>query len=319
MDQESNMVETLQTPPVSPGPNQVTARPAHAAALRSYAIFVAILSLLFSRSLVALAGYALHSTLDSYILLVPVIAVYLMRPRLRTTPVSPERSIAGTTLFLVAACSALALLWSHGIFGWPGGENDQLTAAAFAYVSLVVAGGFFFVGSRWMSAMAFPIAFLYFLVPLPEAAVTFLENASQAASAEAADLFFSVSAMPVLRDGYIFQMPGITIRVAQECSGIHSSLVLFIASLLCAQLFLKSPWRRALLILFIFPLGIVRNGFRIFVIGWLCTHVGPHMIHHPIHHRGGPVFFVLSLIPLFFILRWLWRGEMEHPRPAPTA
>jgi hypothetical protein len=33
------------------------------------------------------------------------------------------------------------------------------------------------------------------------------------------------------------------------------------------------------------------------------------MIDSPIHHRGGPVFFVLSLIPLFLLLWWLRRGE----------
>ena len=28
-----------------------------------------------------------------------------------------------------------------------------------------------------------------------------------------------------------------------------------------------------------------------------------------IHHRGGPIFFALSLIPLFGFLWWLRRGE----------
>lgn len=43
-------------------------------------------------------------------------------------------------------------------------------------------------------------------------------------------------------------------------------------------------------------------------IGWLCIEYGPEMVHSPIHHRGGPVFFGLSLVPLFMLLfifrRW---------------
>jgi hypothetical protein len=33
------------------------------------------------------------------------------------------------------------------------------------------------------------------------------------------------------------------------------------------------------------------------------------MIDSPIHHRGGPIFFALSLVPLFLVAWWLWRGE----------
>jgi hypothetical protein len=33
------------------------------------------------------------------------------------------------------------------------------------------------------------------------------------------------------------------------------------------------------------------------------------MINSPIHHHGGPIFFALSLIPLFFLLSLLKRGE----------
>ena len=89
--------------------------------------------------------------------------------------------------------------------------------------------------------------------------------------------------------------------MARECSGIRSTVVLFITSLLASHLFLKSPWRRFVLVAFVIPLAIVRNGFRILVIGLLCVHIGPHMIDSFIHHRGGPIFFVLSLIPLFVV------------------
>jgi hypothetical protein len=34
------------------------------------------------------------------------------------------------------------------------------------------------------------------------------------------------------------------------------------------------------------------------------------MINSPIHRRGGPVFFVASLIPLFVMLWWLRRREL---------
>jgi exosortase C (VPDSG-CTERM-specific) len=150
-------------------------------------------------------------------------------------------------------------------------------------------------------------------VPMPDPVADYLENASKFASAEVANALFSLSGTPVLRDGMMFQLPGITLEVAQECSGIRSSFVLFITSLLATHLFLKTPWRRAVLVAAVIPLGLLRNGFRILTIALLCVHIGPEMIHSPIHRRGGPIFFVASLVPLFFLLWWLRRGEQ---RPA---
>ena len=60
---------------------------------------------------------------------------------------------------------------------------------------------------------------------------------------------------------------------------------------------------------FVIPLGIVRDAFRILVIGLLCVHIGPYMVDSVIHRRGGPFFFVLSLVPLFLFLQWLRRRD----------
>ena len=164
-----------------------------------------------------------------------------------------------------------------------------------------------------MKAAAFPFGFLLFMTPLPAPVVEWLENASQLASADCASFFLHLTGIPVLRDGTIFQLPGIVIEVAQECSGIRSSWVLFIASVLASYLFLRRTPHRLILVLAAIPLGVLRNGFRITVIGLLCVYFGPQMIHHPIHRRGGPIFFVLSLIPLITIL-WLLRRNEDRSR-----
>jgi exosortase C (VPDSG-CTERM-specific) len=191
--------------------------------------------------------------------------------------------------------------------------NDRLTLLTISFLFCVAAGLFFFLGRTWMRAAAFPLVYLIFMVPMPNAMADTLEQASATASAEVANLLFTVSGMPFLRTGQIFELPNITLEVAQECSGIHSSLVLFITSIVAANVFLRTTWRRLALVAIVIPLGILRNGFRILVIGFLCVHIGPQMIHSLIHRRGGPLFFVLSLIPLLVIL-WLLRKGDERTR-----
>lgn len=279
--------------------------------LLQYVGFLALLLVLFGKWLVGLAVHAVGTDLHSHVLLVPLITLYLLSIQSRELPRNFATS-PGLAVLLAVGGGLLLLL------GWKLSEvsgvsrNDGLAVMAAAFLSFVIAGGFFFLGATWMKAAAFPMAFLIFIIPLPDAVVDSLETASKLASAEAAAMFFSLSGTPVMRDGQIFSLPNIVIEVAQECSGIRSSWVLFITSLVASHLFLNSPWRRALLVFLVIPLGILRNGFRILVIGLLCVNIGPHMIHHFIHKKGGPVFFVLSLIPLFLILWLLHRGERKR-------
>ena len=58
--------------------------------------------------------------------------------------------------------------------------------------------------------------------------------------------------------------------------------------------------------LFAIPLGLLRNAARITVLGWLSVNVDEKVIHGPLHHHGGPIFFALSLVPLFGLL-WYFR------------
>src|SRR5262249_4420857 len=193
------------------------------------------------------------------------------------------------------------------------GENDHMTLIALSFVCFAITGAFLFLGTKWARSAMFPLFFLVFFIPLPEIVVDTLEEASKQASAEVASWLFLITGTTFLRaEPTIFQLPGITIAVAKECSGIRSSLVLIITSLLAANMFLRTTWRRALFVAAVIPLGLLRNALRILVISLLCVHIGPHMINSVIHRRGGPFFFTLSLIPLFAILWLLRRQEIKQ-------
>jgi exosortase C (VPDSG-CTERM-specific) len=279
-----------------------------------FAGFCVLLALLFGKSLVALAQLASQSEQHSHILLVPLISAYLLYDRRRRLPSESQSSpVPGTGLMLGGLVAlVLALLGDSNSVQ----QGESLAWTILSFVCLLAAGAFFLLGSRWVSAACFPIVFLLFMVPLPDRITELLEIGSQFASAEAAALLFAISGTSVWREDLLFQLPGLTIRVAQECSGIRSSLVLLITSFLAGQLFLKSPWRRAILVGLVIPLGILRNGFRIVTISLLTIHVDPRIIDSPLHHRGGPIFFVLSLIPFSLLLWWLRRSEQKNQPPS---
>lgn len=269
---------------------------------------ICALVILFGRPLAALCLKAVTSEFHSYILLVPFIFAYLLFSRKNELPREYARAWPQTLLFFSVGLGAtlIAILAGETL---RMSEATWLSLMILSFVSFAVGTAFLLLGKSWVGTAAFPLFFLIFLVPMPDMVINTLETASQHGSAWAADLFFRLGDTPYIHDGMVFQLPNINIRVAQECSGIRSSWILFITSILAANTFLRTNWKRALLVFAVIPLGIIRNGFRVWVIGLLCVHFGPQMINSPIHRRGGPLFFALSLIPLFGLIAWLRHGE----------
>jgi len=277
--------------------------------VRGFVCMSIVLVLAFSVPLYELVRFAAASELYSYILLVPFISGYLVWLQRRQLPACSGPARLPAALFSLGGLAALA---GYGLARHSGGElkaDDFLALMMTAFVLFFVAGGCWFLGKEVVRALAFPICFLVFVVPLPTFLLDGIEVFLQQGSALAAQGFFQLAGATFFREGLIFQLPTITLRVAPECSGIHSTLVLVITSLVAGQLFLRSPWKRTILAVAVIPLALLRNGFRVFVIGELCTHIGPEMIHSPIHHRGGPLFFALSLIPFFLLIFFLRKSE----------
>ncbi len=116
-------------------------------------------------------------------------------------------------------------------------------------------------------------------------------------------------------------IPGLEIEVARECSSIRSSLMLIVTTLVLAHLFLRSWWRKVVLVAAAIPLSVAKNGLRIFTIGELGTRVDPGFLNGKFHHNGGIVFFAISVAAVVMVLWILRRTESQmrrqHPLPLP--
>lgn len=277
-----------------------------------FGIFAGAWIALFSPVLIHLVRFSLGSELESYVPLVPFISLYLL-----VTRKSAETATSGTDgsrrfAALIFGGVAGVVLVIHGLLMSGGrieGEASVLALPVISFVTGLLGGAVFCFGWPAFRTALFPWLFLYFMIPIPEPLAHGMREALQQGSAEVASLMFALTGTAVFRDGLSFHLPGLTIQVAEECSGIHSTLVLVITSLVAGHLFLRKTWTRMLLVAVVIPLGLVRNGFRIVSISLLTIHVDPRIIDSPLHHQGGPVYFVLSLGVLGVILWGLRRTE----------
>ena len=302
---------------------------------RRFAIGAAVLVLLFALPLLALGRFALRKDHDlySHVMLIPFISIYLAWQKKNKWSIgvleywsggekgkrsdgvvecwSIGKISKGAVFFLGIGILLVAGRFAAGAAGWKLAPVDSLAWITLAFVVLLIAVAIFTLGPGLSRELAFPLFFLIFMVPFPQAVEHAIETFLQYRSADAAELLFSMVGTPLVRSATAFQLPGFSLEVAPECSGIRSSLVLFLTSLIAGQLFLRTPWKRALFALLVIPLGIIRNGIRIVTIGELCVHVDPAFIDSPSHHRGGPIFFVVSMVPFLLLLWYLRKTDLK--------
>jgi exosortase C (VPDSG-CTERM-specific) len=287
---------------------------------RSFLLATGALIVGFALPIYHWAGFAVESDLFSYVLLVPAVSFYLAfvdSKRPRSTELTPHRSLV--LVPIIGGIASLGTYWFARLSGVELAEQDAMALTMFSFVCFFAATCMMFLNGAFVRNIAFGLAFLLFMAPFPTAVEETLEALLQHGSAPPAYWLFTLAGTPVYKEGMVFQLPGIALQIAPECSGIRSTLVLFMTSLIAGKLFLRSRWRRTALAAFVLPLALVRNGFRVFVIGELCVHVGPHMIDSPIHHQGGPIFFALSLVPFSLFLWWLIRSERKAKNDRPAA
>ncbi len=266
---------------------------------------ILVLTFLFAKPLLALASYAWSSDYYSYILLIPAIGVYLFYIRRNDPWPRWQTSLFAAVFSLLLA--AVALVGRRALTS--GIEQDNLALVISAYLFFLYAAFFLCCGAPAFRSRVFPFLFLLFLIPLPSPVANAVTAFLQVGSAEVSAMMFRWAHMPVFREDLIFHLPEFTIEVARECSGIRSTLVLLITSLLAGQLFLRGRWQQIVLVASVLPIAILRNAFRIVSISAATLYIDPNTLHSPLHNRGGPLYFALSLVPLLLLLVVLRRTE----------
>src|SRR5207247_1605205 len=271
-----------------------------------FAVFVGLTLAAFWAPLSTLIRFSFQHEHYSHIILVPLVSASLFfLERNRIFLHVETRWGAGLGLVFAGAL----LYWFGQRHLASSSENDQLAIAIFSAVVISVGGFILCSGTRALRAGLFPVLFLFLMVPIPD---FFLNRAIfwlQTGSAEVSYAVFQLVGVPVLRDGFFFSLPGLTIEVSQECSGIRSSLALMITSLLAGHLFLRSAWTKAVLTLATLPLLIVKNGIRIVTLSLLSAYVDPRFLAGSLHRDGGIVFFLLALVILTPVMWALQRCE----------
>jgi exosortase len=239
----------------------------------------------------------------SHIALIPLVSIYLIYIKRKEifAKVNYLFVIGIPILFLGITLFVVGILWGVSL-----DKNNYASVIALSVVIFINGAFILLYGMQAYRTALFPLLFLIFTVPIPTVLMDNIIYFLQVGSTEFTNLLFLASGVPFMRDGFVFHLPTISVEVAKQCSGIRSSMAIFIVAILAGYMFLKSYWKIIFLVICAVLIAMFKNGIRILTLSLLGNYVDPRILSSSLHREGGTPFFILALLllaPILFLLR----------------
>jgi len=269
-----------------------------AAPLLALAALVLALCLLYRDTLVGMVTIWNRSETFAHCFLVLPISLWLVwrsRTRLDTVVPAPQP-------WLLLLVVAMAFLW---LMADLAGLN---AATQFAFVTLLVALVPAVLGLRVARVLAFPLLFLFFMVPVGE----FLLPQFMEWTADFTVFAIQMSGIPVYREGLNFVIPSGSWSVVEACSGVRYMIASAMVGSLFAYLTYDSWRKRILFCLVSLIVPLVANWLRAYMIVMLGHLSGNKLAVGVDHLIYGWVFFGI-VIGVMFLIGSRWADPARAP------
>ncbi len=156
------------------------------------------------------------------------------------------------------------------------------------------AGACFMLYGFRIRHLLFPLLILVFIVPLPPFINRMLTFKLKMAASSLSVQMLRLVGVSVLQEGNVIDLGVDKLQVVDACSGLRYIMPMFLMALLVGHFFTKGLWRKTLLVLMVFPLSILINGFRIFITGLLTVNGDKELAENFFHDLAGLVIFLIA-------------------------
>ncbi|MCB2072588.1 MAG: exosortase A [Novosphingobium sp.] len=270
--------------------------PAWRAAIFRLGLIWAFLIAAFASDWVAMAAQWWNSSSYNHILLIPAILAWLVWQRFgELMRIEPSMWWPG-----LLAVAGAAFIWLLGTFG------GLATASQLGAVALLVAATITFIGVRASAALAFPLGYMFLLVPIGDELVPGL----QMVTASIAIWLVELSGIPAVIDGVFISTPVALFEVAEACSGVRFLVAMVAFGVLVANVCFTSWTRRLVFLGACVVVPILANGVRAWGTIYAAQFVGVELATGVDHIVYGWIFFAIVMA---LVILGAWRFFDRQP------
>jgi exosortase len=183
----------------------------------------------------------------------------------------------------------------------------ELFLARISLVGVVIGAVLFVWGRHHLRLLAFPIALLPLMVPLPVLIFNQIAFPLQLLASRVGEASIAAAGIPVLREGNVLELPNVTLAVAEACSGIRSLISLITLAVVLAYFAERRAAVRAVIVLSAIPIAVLANAARVAGTGLASHWFGRAAAEGFFHGFSGWLMFAVAFAGLLVVQR-LMRG-----------
>ena len=265
--------------------------------LMAFGLFVAALVLTYWSVLSGLVSD--WYTDDNYshgFFIIPLAAFFAWERRAAFTNAPLKPSWLG----LIIVATSLMLLVG-GLLG------AELFLSRVSVIGVLTGGILYLFGWQRLRVVAFPLAFLLLMIPLPALIFNKIAFPLQLLASNVGEATIDAFEIPILREGNILILANARLEVAEACSGIRSLVSLFTLGLVFGYFVDPRPWVRVVIALSSIPVAILANGLRVASAGVAAHNYGTAGVEGVFHDLSGWVVFVIAFMMMLVLQRLLQR------------
>lgn len=173
----------------------------------------------------------------------------------------------------------------------------------------------FLYGPRHLRILAFPLAFLLLMIPIPAIVFNQLAFPLQLLASRLGENVMTFSGVPVLREGNVIVLATTTLEVAEACSGIRSLISLLSLGIVFGYFTDARLAVRVGLALATIPLAILTNALRVAGTGIAAHYWSPAAAEGFFHTFSGWLVFFAAFAMLVLVAKLL-KSVLPGPPPA---
>jgi len=155
------------------------------------------------------------------------------------------------------------------------------------------------VGWKGFKILWFPLAYLFFMIALPNFLYNNLSSQLQLISSQLGVMVIRLFDISVFLQGNVIDLGVYKLQVVEACSGLRYLFPLTSFGFLCAYFFKAKLWMRVVVFLTTLPITVLMNSLRIGIIGVLVEYWGIEQAEGFLHDFEGWVIFIGCLAVLF--------------------
>jgi exosortase len=251
-------------------------------------------------TLVEIVGQWIDQPDYSHGFLVLPLALFFLWTKRATFPTEAVRpSVYGAAILLVA-CGlryVAAALFLGPLDGWT--------------IPVWVAGAVWLLFGWRVLLWSLPsIVFLWFMVPIPFTAESWLSVPLQAVATKLSTACLVMLGLPALSEGNTIWIGDHQMFIEEACSGLRIFVGIFALAFAFALFSSWSWWQKGLAIVAALPIAIVANVTRIVATGLLYQMASSNAAKHFMHDLSG-----LVMIPFAAVLFWMFLVYLERLFP----